>query len=221
MKKLMLVLLTTLLAMPAQAHYLWMERDDSGPARVYFGEWHKNVYERSGGRLDNIRAAVVIAPAGGMQGSERRENHIEIVLRGEGDAAVVEAMAPRKSRQSDEVNRGVLLARAGRSEPRALLELDLVPQEAGSNTFTLTFRGAPVPKASINVYGPPRWQKEFTTDDNGKVTLETPWAGRYVVEFAHIDEQPGEVDGGRFDKTRYGLTLTFVAAGGQPWPGTP
>ena len=48
----------------------------------------------------------------------------------------------------------------------------------------------------VKVFGPPKWEKSWCTDDQGRVTLQTPWAGRYVVELVHVEEKPGESAGG-------------------------
>ena len=35
----------------AQAHFVWIERDSEGPARVYFGDWADDIREKTGGAL--------------------------------------------------------------------------------------------------------------------------------------------------------------------------
>ena len=36
---------------PAHAHFVWIERDEAGPTRMYFDEWANDVREKSSGRL--------------------------------------------------------------------------------------------------------------------------------------------------------------------------
>ncbi|WP_051321561.1 DUF4198 domain-containing protein [Chrysiogenes arsenatis] len=193
----------------AQAHYLWLERENQ-TLRFYFGEWHKDLFETTGGRLDNFQADVVV-PEGVTTGSERKADHVAISLKKAGDVGIVEAMAPRKSRLSDEVTRSILLGRAGRSEASALLPLDLVPAQPHSSQFTLVFDGAPVPNAKITVYTPAKEEFELATDGAGGITIDTSKAGQYLVLASHFDETGGELDGVRYDKTRYALTLSFRA----------
>jgi len=38
----------------AHAHFVWLERDDDGPVRVYFGEWIDDIREKNGGLLDRF-----------------------------------------------------------------------------------------------------------------------------------------------------------------------
>jgi len=40
----------------AQSHFVWIERDDEGPARAYFGEWADDLREKTGGALDRIKS---------------------------------------------------------------------------------------------------------------------------------------------------------------------
>jgi hypothetical protein len=53
-----------------------------------------------------------------------------------------------------------------------LVEAGIAPR---GNVFTLQLRGAPVAKTEVKVFGPPRWEKAFRTDDQGRVTIATPW----------------------------------------------
>jgi hypothetical protein len=41
------------------------------------------------------------------------------------------------------------------------------------------------------IIGPPRWEKPLTTDEQGRVPIPTPWAGRYVLEVVHFEEKAG------------------------------
>ncbi len=40
------------LAPLANAHYLWIEPDKAGSAKLYFGEYQEGLREKAGGRLD-------------------------------------------------------------------------------------------------------------------------------------------------------------------------
>jgi hypothetical protein len=37
---------------PAHAHFVWIERDEAGPARMYFGEWANDLREK--GNVPNL-----------------------------------------------------------------------------------------------------------------------------------------------------------------------
>ncbi|MCG5496670.1 DUF4198 domain-containing protein [Ectothiorhodospira variabilis] len=210
------VLLGLTLLAPAHAHYIWVEREADGAAKVRFGEWHRGIVEKTGGRLDNIQAAIVL-PDSLKVSAERRPDHIRLATTHQGDLAVVEPMAPRAMRQATSVTRTTFMARAGRSEVKSLLELDLVPDAPGSNRFTLLFRGEPLARTRLTVYGPPRWEKSLATDQDGRVEVETPWAGQYLVEVNHVVEEGGEVADVSFDASRYNLVLSFSVDEGARW----
>ena len=210
MKTFVSLTLLLLVSLPLHAHYIWLEQDGSNTAKAYFGEWHKDVYEVSGGRLDNFKVDVIV-PDGIVIATTRKHDHVALTLAQSGDIAWIEAMTPRRSRNSDDVTRGVLLARSGRDQARALLPFDLVPQAPGSDAFILLFEGQPVAAANISLYNPRHEEVKYTTDAAGKVTLDTSIPGRYVLETAHIVDKGGEVDGLAYGRTRYGLSLSFVA----------
>ena len=71
----------------------------------------------------------------------------------------------------------------------------------------------PLPKAEVTVYGPPKWKRVLTTDDEGRVTISTPWAGRYIVEAIHMDDKPDGVS----VQEREVATLSFVMTKGIQW----
>ncbi|MEX0803712.1 MAG: DUF4198 domain-containing protein [Candidatus Binatia bacterium] len=203
----------------AHAHYVWLERDGNGPARAYLGEWANDIHEKSGGMLDRIKAPRV-SLGGGDQALaiKRNENNLEIAVKGRGDLRLVEnSMAPRQDKDKGGATKTIYYAKDGRSETAAKLDLELVPTKANGNTFVLLFLGAPVPKAEVTVFGPPKWEKHLSTDDQGRVTVPMPWAGRYVLEVIHFDDQPGGGDEEKFNRTRHISSLSFVQQDGIRW----
>jgi hypothetical protein len=111
----------------------------------------------------------------------------------------------------------VFHAKRGRQDIQAGLDLELIPVAANGSTFTLQLRGQPLAKTEVKVFGPPQWQKALRTDDQGRVTLQTPWVGRYVIEVVHVEEKPGESGGETYNRLRYVSTLSFMVEEGIPW----
>jgi hypothetical protein len=201
---------------PAHAHFVWVERDETGPARMYFGEWANDLREKSGGRLDMFKAP----QAFGTSASQplqfaRRDDHLEIAVNSPGDVRVVETgLAPREDKQNGGKTKTVFCARAGREDTTAKLDLEFIPTTANGSTFVLMFRGAPLAKTDITVFGPPKWEKPLRTDDQGRVTTPTPWVGRYILNAVFTEQVAGTGDSGAFDRTRYVTTLSFVNSNG-------
>jgi hypothetical protein len=211
--------LLLLLISSAHAHYVWLERDGDGPARAYFGEWVDDIREKSGGLLDRIKAPRVFIGANSEPlPVKRNENNLEITVKGRGDLRLMEnSMAPREDKEKGGTTKTVYYARAGRTEPAGKLDLEIVPVKANDTTFIVIFAGAPLPKAEVTLSGPPRWQKRLTSDNQGRLTAPTPWAGRYVLEVVHFDQKAGGSGNQQFHRTRHISSLTFVQEDGIRW----
>jgi hypothetical protein len=205
----------------AHAHYVWLERDGDGPARVYFGEWIEDIREKSGGLLDRIKAPrVFLGTSNDALAVKRNENNLEIAAKGRGDLRLVDSsMAPREDKEKGSTTKTIYYARAGRSEPSGKLDLEIVPVKANANEFIVLFAGAPLPKAEVTVAAPPKWEKRLTTDEQGRITVPTPWAGRYVMEVIHFDEKPGSGSSEKASRTRHISSLSFVQQDGIGWTG--
>jgi hypothetical protein len=191
----------------------------AGAGRAYFGEFGDDLREKSGGHLDAIATPRAFhTEATAPLAITRRSDHLEITTAAPGDLRLIEAgRAPRDDRRAGGKTKAIFYAREGRTESRAVLDLELVPVAPNSNTFTLLFRGGPLAKTEVKVFGPPRWEKGFRTDDHGRVTLRTPWRGRYVAEIVHVEDRPGGAGDDAYDRLRHVSTLSFAVADGIAW----
>src|SRR5918999_1699057 len=138
---LVIMLMTLSLVSFAEAHYVWLERDGDGPARVYFGEWIDDIREKSGGLLDRIKAPRVFLGASSEPlPVKRNENNLEITVKGRADLRLMEnSMAPREDKEKGGTTKTIYYARAGRSEVSGKLDLEIVPLKANDNTFIVLF----------------------------------------------------------------------------------
>lgn len=222
MKKILLIILLPIFG-NAHAHFIWLEREGEAPARAYFGEWDRDLREKTGGALDRIKSPKAWLGTGKKAlRQERREDHIEILAKGPGDVVLVEdGLLPRDDKKAGGKTKTVFHAKTGRTSTQPRLEFELVPASPESNQFILIFQGKPLAKTEVTVFGPPKWKKSFRTDDSGQVTIETPWAGRYLIEAEHILETAGEIEGEKFDRLRNVFTLSFVTAAGIAWNQNP
>lgn len=188
----------------AQAHFVWLERSAEGPAKAYFGEWADDLREKRDGLLGKIMVSPVVTGVDGkaLKASGEGADFIEFATAGKGD---VRLRQPYQFKDTL-VQYG---AKAGREDTAAKLDLELVPAAAGANAFVLQFQGKPLPKTEVTVFGPPKWEKRFWSDENGRIEITTPWPGQYVLEAAHVEEKAGEADGKSYAKIRYVSTLTF------------
>ncbi|MNS75435.1 Nickel uptake substrate-specific transmembrane region [compost metagenome] len=188
----------------AQAHFVWLERGAEGPAKAYFGEWADDVREKQDGLLGKIMVSPVVTAADGtvLKASEKGADFVAFAASGKGDVRLAQPMQFKETL----VKYG---AKVGRTDTQAKLDLELVPTAAGANSFVLNFEGKPLAKTEVTVFGPPKWEKRFWTDENGRIEITTPWPGQYVLEAAHVQEKAGEADGKSYAKIRYVSTTTF------------
>jgi len=207
----------------AQAHFVWLEREGEGPARAYFGEWIDDIREKTGGLLDRFKAPrAFLGTSNDLLPVKRNENNLEFNAKGRGDVRFVDSSVPaREDKEKGGATKTIYYAKAGRAETAAKLELELVPTAANGNTMVLIFLGAPLPKAELTIIGPPKWEKPLVTDEQGRVTLPTPWIGRYVLEVTHFDEKAGGSGDEKFNRTRHISSLSFVAQQGIRWTDKP
>ena len=203
----------------AHAHYVWLERDGDGPVRAYYGEWIDDIREKTGGLLDRFKAPRVFLGASNEPLQvKRNENDLEVAAKGPSDVRFVEnGIPPRDDKEKGGKTRTIYYAKHGRSETAAKLDLELVPTEPNGKTFVLMFFGKPLSKIELTMIGPPKWEKKLTTDDQGRVALPMPWAGRYVLEVMHFDEKTGGANEEKFRRTRHISSVSFAQEDGIQW----
>lgn len=191
----------------AQAHFVWLEPVSAdGEAKAYFGEWADDMRETEAGYLKLVTAPRAVAADGKESPATRHNDHFAIKAVPGGDARLVGGYVNDKGVVS------LYQARTGRTETTARNALELVPQAPGSNSFSLLLNGKPLAKTKVVVFGPPKWEKSFYSDDAGKLTLQTPWPGQYVAEVSHEDKNAGgHWDGKPYTQTRHVATLSFIA----------
>lgn len=211
MKKMMIVTTFTAMmaAMPAMAHEIWVERDVSGPARIYLGEPAETVPEAGDPEFHHLQKPQVIGAKKAIP-LIRRSNHIEAAVPQTGDVRVRDdaVFAPWKS--DDKMQGAIFYARAGRSETSSMLDLELVPVQSNGDRFTLMFHGKPVPAATVTVIDPARWQKTFVTDADGRLDIPQKGAGRYIVGASHTEVGSAKIGGQDVASIVHISTLTFV-----------
>jgi hypothetical protein len=214
------IMFATLSLIPsAHSHFVWLERDGDGPARAYFGEWIDDIREKTGGLLDRFKAPrAFLGTSSETLPVKRNDNNLEINAKGRGDVRFVDdTIPPREDKEKGGATKTIYYAKVGRAETAARLDLELAPTAPNANTFVLLFFAAPLAKAELTIIGPSKWEKPLVTDAQGRVTLPTPWAGRYVLEVTHFDEKAGGSGNEKFNRTRHISSLSFVQQSGVRW----
>ena len=199
--------LALLLAPAAQAHEIWVERDGSGPARIYLGEPGEVMPAGGDPEFEKLKAPRLVPASSAAQ--VRKTGYIEVAAPA-GDVRVIDDSVFAPWGEEGKKEGVIYYARAGRSEARAALPLEIVPTAPGADSFTLVRDGKPVANAKLTVFTPDKWSKAFTTDAQGKVALPLREKGRYILSATH--EEKGDLTlGGQKVATIYHMaSLSFA-----------
>lgn len=204
---------TVLAATGASAHEIWLERHGDN-VRTYVGD---ATGERDAGetlaKLVPTSKLFASDPAQAVPVSATPEHLVAPatgVLSGKGDIRFYNDQVWAPWRNKDGVfEAAAFQARAGRSETRAVQDLELVPLTAGSDTFTLTFKGQPLPATDVTLINPALWERTVKTDAAGRVTMPVSGKGRYILVARHSAPADVEIAGQKVAKLQHVASLSF------------
>ncbi|QNK69174.1 hypothetical protein [Variovorax sp. PAMC26660] len=182
----------------AQADYLWLSRDGAAAA-ARVGELDKTPQP----------AASVTAPRAFLADGKDLPLTVEADrVRIPGAAAGTDLRAVA-SRVTGENTLTQYQARWGRTETKAVNDLELVPTEPNGNTFKLVWKGNTVAASQVNVDTAEGWRRVLKPAKDGTVTLTTPFPGLYVLEVTARVNGAVTVDGKKYEEVRHTATLSF------------
>lgn len=195
------VLLAIWCSQVAAAGYVWMER--SG-----------DVVQVRQGKLLTSAADKAAAPVVLAQPRAVMPDGKTLAVERLGDAFVVRATPGNDLRfTAIEATQGVLThyqARFGRSESRALNDLELVPTEPNGNTYKLVWKGQVVAASEVSVEHAEGWRRSLTPAKDGTIGF-TPWMpGVYVLNVsARVNDSTVMYEGRKYEDVRHNATLSF------------
>ncbi|KAB7769849.1 hypothetical protein [Xanthomonas maliensis] len=200
------------LSLSAHAHEIWIERDGSGPVRIYFGEPAQETLDHGQDEIKRVTRPSVFGSVGKAGPLQRGSDYLTAPLSGAGDAWLRDdaVFEPWKG-ESGSYEAVSYYARAGRTTPSAKLDLELVPTAANADTLSVLYRNAPLAKAEVTLIDPQKWQKTLVADAQGKVTLPALRSGRHILVVSHKEPVSREVGGKPVSLVHHISTLTFLA----------
>ncbi|MFX4085683.1 DUF4198 domain-containing protein [Sphingobium yanoikuyae] len=191
----------------AQAHEVWVERDGAGPARIYLGEPGDPLPEGGDPEFEKLKAPKLVPASSAAQ--VRKVGYIEVAVPA-GDVRVIDDSVFDPWGEEGKKEGVIYYARAGRSEAKAGMPLEIVPTAAGANSFTLVRDGKPLAGVKVTAISPDKWSKGFVTDAQGRVTLPIKEKGRYILTATQEEKGDLSLRGAKV-ATLYNIaTLTFV-----------
>jgi hypothetical protein len=169
-----------LLSLPATAyaHEIWIERDGTGPARVYLGEPGEAVPVGGDPEFAKLKAPRILSQPDAVL--TRRAGFIEVNVSA-GDVRAWDDSVFAPWGQAGKKEGVVYYARAGRAEPQAKLPFELAPVTTNGSRFVLTRDGAPLAGVIVALYAPDRSKIELTTDAAGMIETGIAKPGRHLL----------------------------------------
>jgi len=191
----------------AQAHEVWVERAGAGPARIYLGEPGDPLPEGGDPEFEKLKAPKLVPASSTPQ--VRKAGYIEVAVPA-GDVRVIDDSVFDPWGEEGKKEGVIYYARAGRSEAKAGMPLEIVPTAAGASSFTLVRDGKPLAGGKVTAISPDKWSKGFVTDAQGRVTLPIKEKGRYILTATQEEKGDLSLRGAKV-ATLYNIaTLTFV-----------
>ncbi|WHO38471.1 DUF4198 domain-containing protein [Sphingobium sp. AP49] len=191
----------------AQAHEVWVERDASGPARIYLGEPADPMPAGGDPEFEKLKTPRLVPASQAPQ--IRKAGYIEVAAPA-GDVRVIDDSVFEPWGEEGKKEGVVYYARAGRNETKALMPLEIVPTATSADSFSLVRDGKPLAGIKVTAISPDKWSKSFLTDAQGRVTLPIREKGRYIL--TATQEQKGDLSlrGAKVATLYHIATLTFV-----------
>lgn len=197
------------------AHAVWLERDAKG-VQLYYGEYDEAKREASPGRLDDIGTPNLYAQGESVAGTKGGNAWHYAVAKGSAvRAEALESPVRDWRKQGIGIVKPLFFARYADSaqvqSPEALL--DLVPT-GKQGEFQLFVNKQPLAGVKVVVVAPNGWLREIKTSAEGRIDVDMPWRGVYVLEATHILPGAGEFNGLAYEGRRMRSTLSYRQAKG-------
>lgn|GEM_PF-313810 len=188
------------------APYVWVTAED-GAGQAHVGELLESGKPSS---LPELKEAQAVLADGKEQPVQAGDNGFTFTLPQDASGDV---RFTAKSLDS----KGVLTiygAKYGRSETKAVNDLELVPTEANGSKFHLVWKGKPVTSAVVSAQTSAGWRQTLQAGPDGVISLTIPefpdlFPSRYVLNATVKLNGEAILEGKAYDQVRYSATLTF------------
>ena len=170
--------------------------------------------EKSGGRLDTIavpevqvnddkRTAVAV---------QRKDDYLALTAKAGQPLIAQEITMKVKDLRKNNIGivKPMYYTRLATADVEGASALALDIQPLGEGRMRVSLHGKPLAKAKLNVFAPNQWLREYETDAQGETTVETPWAGLYVLEVVHVEAEKGVYQGDAYEGIRHVGTLSLI-----------
>ena len=232
MKKILLALLMTLATSQLFAHALWIETVSSGKAgqpqqvKVYYGEYVSNEREETEKWYSDVKDFTLWLTAPGKEkiklSTTPGSNFYSATFTPEENGHYVltvshEAKELGGTTKYEFIATALVTVGKPAQVDHSAIPVALKVHTAEAKTYKAnapvqikaTANGKPLAKTAVSVFSPEGWGKEFMTDENGLISFNPIWPGRYVLEVAAREKTDGTHHGKAYTAAWQGSTYSF------------
>lgn len=194
----------------ASAHGLWIEPAPGGVS-IHYGEYAHGEKEKQEKLAPYAKALRVRDAQGKPVEPVQREDGFYVAAKGTVTASIVEGPIYGEGAAATRYQAWLRYAPAwGRAEiPAADFPVDVVPVAGGKPVFAVYKDGKPAAGAWVEVTAPNGWSKWFEADSSGRVEIQAPWSGLYVIHAQHENAEAGVQDGKAYAKSHLSAYLSI------------
>lgn len=203
MKKMIALTIGLSFTLTAQAHMLWLERSsDAQQTQAFFGEYSEQLKETQDGALKSFNEAKAVQDKK-VFNPKLQQDHLVYSTQNKADVQLSHELIYGESLLTYH-------AKSGRQNLKANSDLDIIPNQINSNTFTVLYQNKPAADVEVTVFSPQFWLKKYNTNSQGQITIATPWKGQYVIEVGKEADRAGKLNQQAYKKQYLVTTLSFV-----------
>lgn len=193
------------------AHALWVVPDEGG-YKIHYGEPGEGALEKKE-KLAGLGPMQIKDATGKTLKGVLHEDHV-FAAAGVGGVTVTAPEAPLYG-EGEHAGRPFWHARfvadpGKKIEPMPGAALEILPAGKDSLSFTVFKDSKPRADEGVTLFAPTGWSKSFKTDAEGKLRIEAPWPGLYVLEVGIEEKSAGKLKDKTYANVYNAYTLSFV-----------
>jgi uncharacterized GH25 family protein len=216
MKRFLAVLTLFVLAVPAQAHFVWLAPHDGGSVRMVFSEDTEPDPNVPIAKIAQTQVQVRTGASAVAAEKTAKADHYLIQLSG---SAPAEVGAVCEYGVLDKSGAPFLLCYYAKTllhgaQAQGLQHpLEVFPVAGTPGAFEVRWQGKPAAGLEIYIYAPEQGAKKLQTDAAGRAEVKAPKSGLILVRAKHVEAKAGQRGGKEFKEVRHYATLTVARSG--------
>lgn len=193
------------------AHALWVVPAEGG-YKIHYGEPGESVLEKKE-KLVGLGSMQIKDASGKTVKGAVQEDHVWVAAV-QGGVSVSTPDAPLYG-EGEHAGKPFWHARfvadvSQKILPTAGMALEILPDGKENLSFLVFKKGKPLADQGVTLFAPSGWNKTFKTDVSGKLRVEAPWPGLYVLEVGVEEKSAGKFKDRDYAQVYHAYTLSFM-----------